>query len=288
MDNVLITGGAGFFGRAFAKYLLEKTYAKRICIYSRDEWKQAQMKADIPDPDLRLRFFIGDVRDEDRLRRAMEGVDTVIHGAALKRIEVARYNPIELCKTNIIGTINVVQASADAGVKKAVLLSTDKACNPCSAYGWSKAMAENIFVSANESTRAGGPIFAVTRYGNVAGSTGSVIPIWKNIIKNWDDDSLAIPIVPVSDPDATRFWMWPNEAVWLVAQTIATMVGGETVTPDLPAFRLGDLAQAMGASMNITGLGEYEKRHESMRDGQSSETARRLTISELQRMLRDV
>lgn len=290
MNNVLITGGSGFFGRAFTKYLLEKTTTERICIYSRDEWKQAQMKAEIPDTDLRLRFFIGDVRDEDRLRRAMEGVDTVVHASALKRIETAHYNPHELIKTNVVGTMNAVQAAHDVGASKFVMLSTDKACAPISAYGLSKALAERIVLSANETRRHGGTIFSVTRYGNVAGSTGSVIPIWRKIIqqKPFLSHRNGPSIVPVSDPDATRFWMWPDEAVALVARTIKTMTGGEVVTPELPAFRLGDLAKAMDAEMKIIGLGEYEKKHESMIEGQSSENARRLTVDELQQMLRDV
>lgn len=294
MNNVLITGGSGFFGRAFTKYLLEKTTTERICIYSRDEWKQAQMKAEIPDPDLRLRFFIGDVRDEDRMRRAMEGVDTVVHASALKRIETAHYNPHELIKTNVIGTMNAVQAAHDVGASKFVMLSTDKACAPISAYGLSKALAERIVLSANETRRHGGTIFSVTRYGNVAGSTGSVIPIWKSIIKNFIEGVGAEmypyvqPLVNVSDPDATRFWMWPDEAVALVARTIKTMTGCEVITPELPAFRLGDLAKAMDAEMKIIGLGEYEKKHESMTEGQSSETARRLTVEELREMVQKV
>lgn len=248
------------------------------------------MKAEIPDTDLRLRFFIGDVRDEDRLRRAMEGVDTVVHASALKRIETAHYNPHELIKTNVVGTMNAVQAAHDVGASKFVMLSTDKACAPISAYGLSKALAERIVLSANETRRHGGTIFSVTRYGNVAGSTGSVIPIWRKIIqqKPFLSHRNGPSIVPVSDPDATRFWMWPDEAVALVARTIKTMTGGEVVTPELPAFRLGDLAKAMDAEMKIIGLGEYEKKHESMIEGQSSENARRLTVDELQQMLRDV
>lgn len=240
------------------------------------------MRSALDDPDERLRYFIGDVRDEDRLSRGMRGVDVVVHAAALKRIETAHYDPIELCKTNIIGTINVAQAAADVGVKKVVMLSTDKACQPCSAYGLSKALAECIMLSSNNTRSSNGPVYAVTRYGNVAGSTGSVIPIWKKMIK------VGIKEVPVSDPDVTRFWMWDWEAVNLVIDTIFNMEGGEIVTPELPAYRLGDLAEAMGVGMKIIGLGKYEKVHESMQDGVSSETARRLTVDELREMVKNV
>lgn len=282
MKSILISGGAGFFGRTLTKGLLEKTDIERICIYSRDEWKQAKMRSEIKDPDQRLRYFIGDVRDSNRLTRAMSGVDAVIHAAALKRIETAFYNPIELCKTNIDGTINVIQAAQDCDVKKVVFLSTDKAFQPCSAYGLSKALAECLILNANNTSKKDGTIFSLARYGNVAGSTGSVIPIWKKMIAE------GAKVVNVSDPEVTRFWMWDYEAVNLVYDLLLNMKGGETAVPVLPAYRLGDLAEAMNVEMNITGLGKFEKLHESMLEGMSSDKARRLTVEELRDMVKYV
>lgn len=278
--NILITGGAGFFGRVYAHYLLEKPDTKRICIYSRDEWKQAQLRAELDDGHNRMRYFIGDVRDFDRLRRAMKGIDVVVHAAALKRIETAHYNPTELCKTNINGTMNAVLAAQDMDVSKFIFLSTDKACEPVSAYGYSKALCESIVLSANNTGGRDGTLFAVTRYGNVAGSTGSVIPIWKAMIR------AGLKTVPVSDPDATRFWMCGPEAALMVDELIQTMRGGELKVPDLPAYRLGDLAEAMGVKMRVTGMGEYEKKHESMMPGESSDKAQRLTVEQLRDMVR--
>ena len=269
--SILITGGTGSFGRAFASYALSRG-VERVCVFSRGEHNQADMRASLGD-DKRLRFFIGDVRDRDRLRRAMEGVTTVIHAAALKRIEVGYYDPIEMVKTNVGGAINVIEAATDAGVDKVVALSTDKAYQPISAYGQTKALAESLFLAANETHR---PKFSVTRYGNVAGSAGSVIPKWREILE-YDYD---LP-VPVTDPDCTRFWMTMDEAVRLVADTAETMKGGELVIPELPAYRLGDLAEAMNAKMDIQGLSSWEKPHEGMKDGLTSDSVRRMSVEEL-------
>jgi UDP-N-acetylglucosamine 4,6-dehydratase len=224
--------------------------------------------------DERLRWFIGDVRDRDRLRRAMEGIETVVHAAALKRIEVGHYNPIEMVMTNVLGAVNVIEAAQDAGVEKVVGLSSDKAYQPVSPYGTSKALAESLLLAANNTRGKSGPIFAVCRYGNVAGSAGSVIPKWRETLKS-------ITTVPVTDPDCTRFWMTMGEAVDLVTHTIETMRGGEMVIPKLPAYRLGDLADAMGATMDIQGLNGFEKKHEGMRDGLTSDMVRRMTADEL-------
>lgn len=267
--SVLITGGTGYFGNAMVERLLEKELAERVCIYSRDEFKQAQMRMRFND-DERLRFFIGDVRDPLRLRRAMTGVDVVFHAAALKRIEVGVYNPDEMVKTNVLGTQNVIDSALATG-SRAVLLSSDKACEPISGYGYSKAMAESLF-------RAAGPGFAITRYGNVVNSTGSVIPRWGEIIDNGGTS------VPVTDPECTRFFMWEHEAVGLVLDT-ATRMPPEIAIPDLPAFRLGDLAEAMGVGMDVKGLPWWEKQHESMTPGKTSETARRMSIDELREAL---
>ncbi len=270
--SLLITGGTGSFGRAFVRHALQGS-AERVCIYSRGEHAQADMAAQYGSEE-RLRFFIGDVRDRDRLRRAMEGVSTVVHAAALKRIEVGHYNPVEMVKTNVLGAINVIEAAQDAGVRKVVALSTDKAYQPVSPYGCSKAMAESLFLAANNTAAAWGPKFAVCRYGNVAGSAGSVIPKWREILKTSDT-------VPVTYPGCTRFWMTMDQAVGLVAETIETMAGGEFVIPTLPAYVLGDLAKAMGAKMNVTGLNGFEKKHEGMKDGLMSDTVRRMSVDEL-------
>lgn len=280
--SILITGGTGSFGRAFAHRLLgeDNKHRGRVCIYSRGEHAQADMRNALED-NPRLRWFIGDVRDRDRLRRAFEGVDTVVHGAALKRIEVGAYNPIEMVKTNVLGAMNVVEAAQDAGVKKVVALSSDKAYQPISPYGQSKALMEGIVLAANNTTPYNGTQFAVTRYGNVAGSAGSVIPLWRQRIK----DSQRIRI---TDPNCTRFWMTMDEAIDLVLDTIEKMPE-ELAIPDLPTFRLGDLAEAMGArDMEITGLPKWEKMHEGLRDGLTSDSAWAMSVEQLQEALERV
>lgn len=274
--NILVTGGTGYFGRAFTSMLLEHGIAERIVVYSRDEVKQAHMRRTRPSEF--MRWMIGDVRDLQRLTRACYGVDTIVHAAALKRIEVGFYNPDEMVKTNVLGTMNVIEAAILADVKRVVFLSSDKAFQPVSPYGLSKALAEALILNANNITGVEGTRFAAVRYGNVCNSTGSVIPIWRALIEEGSE-------VPVTDPDCTRFWMSVEDACDLVMKTINTMEGGELNVPDLPAFRLGDLAEAMGARMAVTGLPAHEKKHESMIEGRSSETARRMTVEELREEL---
>lgn len=278
MNSVLITGGSGSFGNAFVRHLLKNDLSERVCIFSRGEHRQAQMRSDLKN-DPRLRFFVGDVRDRDRLRRAMEGVDIVIHAAALKRIEVGELNPIEMARTNVDGAINVIEAASDAQVKKVVALSTDKACNPVSTYGASKMMAEKLFLSANNTRGRDGPIFAVVRYGNIANSEGSVIPKWRALIAQGHQ------VVPTTDPECTRYFMFLDEAVDLVWKTVTTMQGGELAIPELPAYRLGDLATAMDVGMEITGLASHEKLAEEMIHGKPSDLARRMSVSELKEAL---
>lgn len=270
--NILITGGTGFFGQAMTARLLQDNLADRICIYSRDEYKQSLMRSRFNN-DPRLRFFIGDVRDSKRLMRAMAGVELVIHAAALKRIEVGVYNPDEMVATNIGGTQNVIDAAIALGAN-AVLLSTDKACNPVSTYGYTKSIAESLFYVAGEG-------FSITRYGNVANSTGSVIPTWEKMIRE------GATTVPVTNPDCTRFFMTEQEAVDLVIDT-ASKMPREIAIPELPAYRLGDLAEAMGVGMDVIGLPWWEKIHESMTIMNSSDTARRMSIPELKEALRNV
>lgn len=277
MKSVLITGGTGFFGQAFTERLLKNGLATRIVIYSRDEVKQYWMRQRFKE-DERLRFFIGDVRDRLRLSRAFDGVDTVVHAAALKRIEVGHYNPNEMVKTNVIGAMNVVEAAHDAGVSKVIGLSSDKAFQPISPYGQTKALAESIFLAANNTQGAGGPRFAVTRYGNVWKSTGSVVPIWQQQIEDGAD------CVRITDPEATRFFMTTDQAIGLVLDTIQTMPDDPAI-PTLPAYRLGDLADAMGVNTIQVGLPRWEKQHESMDEHRCSKFAHRMTVEELKAAL---
>lgn len=277
--SILVTGGSGAFGTAFARYLLGLPEPpKRLVIYSRGEYRQFLLRQEIAPLDSTncLRFMIGDIRDRDRLKRALNGIEIVVHAAALKRIEVGEYDPIEMKKTNVDGAENLIEAAQDADVRKVVFLSSDKAFEPVSPYGQSKALAECLFLKANNITGWTGPRFSVCRYGNVWNSTGSVVPIWKASMVNGRQ-------IEVTDPDCTRFFMRMSEAVELVRHTIETMQGGETNIPTLPAYRLGDLAEAIGAKdYKIKGLPPWEKKHESMARGNSSDRARRMSVRELQ------
>lgn len=289
MTSILITGGTGYFGRAFAQRLLEQSNCERICIYSRDEYKQHLMRQDMHD-DPRLRFFIGDVRDQSRLARAMSGCGVVLHAAALKRVEVGEYNPTEMVKTNVDGTMNVIEAAMDSAPdttfpghfrRRVVYLSTDKACHPVNTYGASKLMGEKLMLAANN-TDAGRTLFAVTRYGNVAGSTGSVVQIWRDL------QQTGVTEVQVTDPECTRFWMHLDDAVDLVMNTVETMKGGERYIPILPAYRLGDLAEAMGLRYNVVGMRPGEKLHEAMDEGATSDITLRMSVEELREELKRV
>ena len=290
MRSLLITGGTGYFARAMAKRALEEG-VQRVCIFSRGEAQQAAMRAEFEDHPS-LRWFIGDVRDKDRLALAMRGCDVVVHAAALKRIEIGVYNPTEMVKTNVIGAMNVAEAALQAGVRRVVGLSTDKAWQPCSPYGQSKALAESILLGAHTMMRPDGPEFVVVRYGNVMGSTGSVLPRWTELRR------LGAVTAPVTDPECTRFWMSRAEAVHLVWRAAAPQYPGTLSLPpepgqiliprDLPAFRLGDLAEAMGFQFqNITGLPKWEKLHEGMDDGVTSDEARRLTVDEIRERIKE-
>ena len=268
--RILITGGSGFLGRALTQHWRDE---HTVCIYSRGEVAQAELE---PHPNVRK--FIGDVRDVTRLRRAMERCDVVVHAAALKRIETAHYNPGELVKTNCLGTMHVIEAAQDACVDRVLYVSTDKAWRPISAYGLSKALGEAMIIAANDTVPHHKPRFAAVRYGNVMGSTGSVIPTWR----------AATGRVTLTDPEVTRFWMSPIEAVRLIERTIDVMQGGEVAIPELPAFRLGDLAQAMGVDYDVTHLPSWEKRHEGMSDMNRSDNARRMSVAEIRERLKEV
>ncbi|MCR5225685.1 MAG: UDP-N-acetylglucosamine 4,6-dehydratase (inverting) [Eubacterium sp.] len=257
---ILITGGTGSFGHHFVDYILKHYNPKKIIIYSRDEYKQFVMSGEYKEYADILRFFIGDVRDEDRLRRAMNGVDYVIHAAALKQVPACEYNPIEAIKTNVNGAINVINACLDTGVKKVVALSTDKAVNPINLYGGTKLVSDKLFTAANAYSGSNGTIFSVVRYGNVAGSRGSVIPFFRNIIENGGKE------LPITDYRMTRFWISLEQGVELVIKALEEAQGGETFISKIPSFKITDLAEAMlpGCDMPEVGIREGEKLHEIM------------------------
>ena len=258
--TILITGGTGSFGHHFINYVLQRYTPKKIIIYSRDEFKQFIMDNEYKEHRRVLRFFIGDVRDEARLRMAMKDVDYVIHAAALKQVPACEYNPNEAIKTNVNGAMNVINAALDADVKKVVALSTDKAVNPINLYGGTKLVSDKLFCAANAYGGLDGTRFAVVRYGNVAGSRGSVIPFFQNII---DHGGIELPI---TDYRMTRFWISLEQGVELVIKALEESKGGETFISKIPSFRITDLAKAMlpECKMPEVGIREGEKLHEIM------------------------
>lgn len=259
--TVLVTGGTGSFGNAFTRYALENYDPKKIIIYSRDEYKQFVMRNKFKKHDSKLRFFIGDVRDESRMRRALAGgVDYIIHAAALKQVPACEYNPMEAVKTNIDGAMNIVNAALDCGVEKVVALSTDKAVNPVNLYGGTKLVSDKLFIAANAYKGESGTTFSVVRYGNVAGSRGSVIPFFNNLVKNGATE------LPITDFRMTRFWISLEEGIQLVVKALAEAQGGETFISKIPSFKVTDLATAMApdAKQVEVGIREGEKLHECM------------------------
>lgn len=258
--TILITGGTGSFGHHFVDYVLQNYKPKKVIIYSRDEFKQFLMDNDYAQYRDVMRYFIGDVRDEDRLKMAMNGVDYVIHAAALKQVPACEYNPNEAIKTNVNGAMNVINAALATGVKKVVALSTDKAVNPINLYGGTKLVSDKLFCAANAYSGDDGTRFAVVRYGNVAGSRGSVIPFFQ---KKIDDGEKALPI---TDYRMTRFWISLDEGVKLVIKALEEAQGGETFISKIPSFKITDLAQAIlpGCEMPEVGIREGEKLHEIM------------------------
>lgn len=258
--TILITGGTGSFGKAFTRYVLTHYQPKKIIIYSRDEFKQFMMQNEFKEYKNKLRFFIGDVRDVERLRRALNGVDYVIHAAALKQVPACEYNPNEAIKTNIHGAMNLIEAALDCDVKKVVALSTDKAVNPVNLYGGTKLVSDKLFIAANAYAGANDINFSIVRYGNVAGSRGSVIPFFQNIINNGGKE------LPITDYRMTRFWISLTQGVELVIKALEEAKGGETFISKIPSFKVTDLAQAMlpGCEMPEVGIREGEKLHEIM------------------------
>ena len=266
--TILITGGTGTFGNAFARYVLDNYNPKKVIVYSRDEYKQFVMhnrfvelgREKGVDYDSKLRFFIGDVRDEARMRRACAGVDYVVHAAALKQVPACEYNPIEAIRTNIDGATNVINAALDCGVEKVVALSTDKAVNPVNLYGGTKLVSDKLFVAANAYRGRSGTTFSVVRYGNVAGSRGSVIPFFDNLVKGGANE------LPITDMRMTRFWISLDEGIELVVKALLEARGGETFISKIPSFKVTDLATAMapGLKQVEVGVREGEKLHECM------------------------
>lgn len=260
--TILITGGTGSFGKKFLEMILDRYDPHRIIIYSRDEFKQSVMKSEYSKKyDMsKVRFFIGDVRDKDRLYRAFEGVDYVIHAAAMKQVPTCEYNPFEAIKTNIHGAQNVIDAAIDRRVKKVVALSTDKAVNPINLYGGTKLVSDKLFITANAYSKISGTVFSVVRYGNVAGSRGSVIPIFQNLIDKGETE------LPITDARMTRFWITLEQGVELVFKALEESAGGETYISKIPSFSITDLAEAMlpEAKIREIGIREGEKLHEVM------------------------
>lgn len=255
--SILITGGTGSFGQRCVKTLLERQ-PRRIIIYSRDELKQYEMQQVFDGPE--MRYFIGDVRDEGRLRQAMRGVDLVIHAAALKQVPAAEYNPMECIKTNIHGAENVINAAVDRGVSRVIALSTDKAANPANLYGATKLASDKLFVAANNITGGLETRFSVVRYGNVVGSRGSVVPFFKRLM------SEGASSLPVTDPRMTRFWITLPQGVDFVLKAFERMRGGEIFVPKIPSMRITDLVEAMapGVPIEEIGMRPGEKLHEVM------------------------
>jgi UDP-N-acetylglucosamine 4,6-dehydratase/5-epimerase len=259
-QSILITGGTGSFGKSFVRNVLTHCpKIKRLVVYSRDELKQFEMSQEFPESEFpALRYFIGDIRDKDRLYRAMEGIDTVVHAAALKQVPAAEYNPFEFIKTNILGTQNVIDACLDQGVKRVVALSTDKAAAPANLYGATKLCSDKLFVAANNFKGSRDLRFSVVRYGNVMGSRGSVFPFFIS--------KVSTGVLPITHPDMTRFHISLDDGVEMVLWALEHALGGEIFIPKIPSYRIMDVAEAIGpnCTKEIVGIRPGEKLHEEM------------------------
>jgi UDP-N-acetylglucosamine 4,6-dehydratase/5-epimerase len=265
--SVLVTGGTGSFGKRFIRSVLDRYQPGRLIVFSRDELKQYEMQQDLGE-NRSLRFFIGDVRDRQRLEMAMRGVDHVIHAAALKHVPVAEYNPSECIHTNVLGAENVVHAALQCGVKRVVALSTDKAASPVNLYGASKLAADKIFVAANNLAGSRGTRFSVVRYGNVVGSRGSVIPFFQKLQRE------GAASLPVTDPRMTRFWITLQQGVDFVLSCLRTASGGEIFVPKIPSMRMIDLARCLAPDLpvRVVGIRPGEKLHEVLITAEESRT----------------
>jgi len=263
--TVLVTGGTGSFGRRFIETVLARTTPRKLIVFSRDELKQHEMQVDMaarftPEQMARMRFFLGDVRDRQRLTLALRGVDVVVHAAALKQVPAAEYNPSEFIQTNVLGAENIVWAALANRVKQVIALSTDKACNPANLYGATKLASDKTFVAANNLSGDIGARFAVVRYGNVVGSRGSVAPLFQKLIAE------GVRELPITDPRMTRFWITLNQGVDFVLSSLALMRGGEIFVPKIPSMKMTDLAEALapGLPIKVIGIRPGEKLHEMM------------------------
>ena len=256
--SILVTGGTGSFGKKFIRTLIERYRPRRIVVFSRDELKQYEMQQDFPEPC--MRFFLGDVRDRERLVQAMRGVDFVVHAAALKHVPAAEYNPGEFIRTNVNGAENVIHAAIENGVEKVIALSTDKAASPINLYGATKLLSDKLFVAANNITGGHRTRFAVVRYGNVVGSRGSVVPFFLKLIASGAKE------LPITDTRMTRFWITLQHGVDFVLQGFDRMYGGELFVPKIPSVRIVDLASTMapGLPQKLIGIRPGEKLHELM------------------------
>lgn len=257
--TVLVTGGTGSFGQRFVATVLERYKPKRLIVLSRDELKQFEMSQRFPSARYpNLRYFIGDVRDKDRLLRAFACVDYVVHAAALKQVPACEYNPLEAVKTNILGAANVIDAAIDQGVKRVVALSTDKAANPVNLYGATKLCSDKLFVAGNNYVGERDTRFSVVRYGNVMGSRGSVVPLYMKLRETGS--------LPVTDPRMTRFWLTLDKGVDFVIQSLERMKGGEIFVPKIPSMKIVDLARAIGpdCKIDVVGIRPGEKLHEAL------------------------
>lgn len=252
--TILVTGGTGSFGKMFVKTVLANHAAKKVIVFSRDELKQFEMQKEVHDP--RIRFFIGDVRDSERLHRAFHGVDYVVHAAALKQVPACEYNPMEAVKTNVLGAQNIINAAIDNSVKKVIALSTDKAANPVNLYGATKLCSDKLFIAGNAYSGDVDTHFAVVRYGNVMGSRGSVIPVFLEQRKTGT--------VTITDKRMTRFWITLDKGVQFVLSSLEMMKGGELFIPKIPSMGMLELANAIapGCKHKITGIRPGEKLHE--------------------------
>jgi UDP-N-acetylglucosamine 4,6-dehydratase len=275
--TILITGLTGSFGSAFTKYLLTKNPKKLIC-FSRDWLKQKNLRDELGNPQ-NMRWFIGDVRDKDRLLKALKGVDILIHAAAIKCLPTCQYNPFEAMQTNVIGTQNVIDACIERGVHKCLLVSTDKAVAPANTYGATKALAEHLWLNANMTAASDDIRFSVCRYGNVCGSSGSVVPIFKKLIAEGAE------YLPITDERMTRFWMEMDKVLHFVEDSIESMEGNELFIPRLPSVLITDLCKALDMPYKVIGIRDGEKLHESLDIDYSSDNNTFLTVDEIKQTI---
>lgn len=259
-SSILITGGTGSFGKEFIALLLKRYKPSRVVVYSRDELKQFEMAQSAPFKDPRMRFFLGDIRDIDRLKRAFDGIDLVVHAAALKQVPSCEYNPFEAIRTNVIGAQNIISTAIDHDIKRVVALSTDKACAPINLYGATKLCSDKLFIAGNAYSGSHETQFSVVRYGNVVGSRGSVIPLFQRLLAEGARE------LPITHKDMTRFWIRLEAGAQLVATALETMVGGELFVPRIPSMRMTDLAEAIAPGMPLreVGIRPGEKLHEML------------------------